>query len=134
MIYLLDTNACIGWLRGNIPKLVAKIQSVNRSDLVLCSVVVGELAFGAERSGASYRTANLARVGRLRSLFHSLPYDDVAAEEYGKVRAHLASAGQMIGPNDLMIAAIALVHGITLVTHNTAEFGRVPGLSIEDWE
>lgn len=134
MIHLLDTNACIGWLRGNVPKLVAKIQSVDPSDLMLCSVVVGELAFGAERSGAAYRTANLARVGRMRSLFFSVPYDDAAADEYGRIRAHLALAGQMIGPNDLMIAAIASVHAMTLVTHNTAEFSRVPGLLIEDWE
>jgi hypothetical protein len=59
---------------------------------------------------------------------------DAAAEEYGKARAHLAALGTPIGPNDLLIAAIALAHGLTVVTHNTAEFSRVRGLSIEDWE
>jgi tRNA(fMet)-specific endonuclease VapC len=63
----------------------------------------------------------------------SLPFDDAAAEEYGKVRSHLASLGTLIGPNDLMIAAIALVHGLTVVTDNTSEFQRVPGLNLENW-
>ncbi len=57
-----------------------------------------------------------------------------AAEAYGRLRAELARRGTPIGPNDLMIAAIALAQDLTLVTHNTAEFSRVPGLRLEDWE
>jgi predicted nucleic acid-binding protein len=57
-----------------------------------------------------------------------------AAVEYGRIRGHLAAAGTPIGPNDLMIAAIAQSRRLTLVTHNTREFSRVPGLLIEDWE
>ena len=64
----------------------------------------------------------------------SLPFDDSAAEEYGRIRAHLANLGTPIGPNDLLIAAIALANKITLVSHNTAEFSRVPGLILEDWQ
>jgi tRNA(fMet)-specific endonuclease VapC len=64
----------------------------------------------------------------------SLPFDDAAAEEYGQLRAYLANQGTPIGPNDTMIAAIALANGLTLVTHNTAEFSRVPGLMIKDWQ
>jgi tRNA(fMet)-specific endonuclease VapC len=64
----------------------------------------------------------------------SLPFDDRAAEEHGKVRAHLAALGTPIGPHDLMIAAFALSNQMTLVTHNTAEFSRVPGLALEDWQ
>ena len=64
----------------------------------------------------------------------SLPFDDQAASIYGQIRADLAGKGLSIGPNDLMIAAIALAKGVTLVTHNTREFNRVAGLSIEDWE
>ena len=63
-----------------------------------------------------------------------MPFDDRAAEEYGKVREHLAALGTPIGPNDLMIAVIARVNQLTLVTHNTTEFGRVPGLTLEDWQ
>ncbi len=63
-----------------------------------------------------------------------LPFDSLAARVYGALRAHLERSGTMIGPNDLMIASIAFARGLTLVSHNVAEFARVPGLVVEDWE
>jgi tRNA(fMet)-specific endonuclease VapC len=75
----------------------------------------------------------MALIAGLRAQFLTIPFDDAAAEEYGKLRAYL-SAGDVIGPNDLMIAAIALAHSVTLVTHNTSEFSRAPGLMLEDWQ
>lgn len=134
MIYLLDSNACIGWLRGNQPNLVSRIQSEKPANIFLCSVVVAELIYGAERSGPSNRAANLLRIEQIRQQFGSFPFDDKAGEEAGRLRAYLAAQGKPIGPNDLMIAAIALANGFTLVTHNTTEFSRVPGLTIEDWQ
>jgi tRNA(fMet)-specific endonuclease VapC len=134
MIYLMDSNACIGWLRQNEPKLMARIAQEPPRNIVLCSVVVGELYFGAERSGAARRASNLSRVQQLRLRFASIPFNDSAAEEYGRLRAHLTSLGKIIGSNDLQIAAIALVNGLTLVRHNTAEFSRVPRLLLEDWQ
>jgi tRNA(fMet)-specific endonuclease VapC len=134
MTYLLDSNACIGWLRQNQPKLVARIKQEQPTDIVICSVVVGELIYGAERAATAHRANNRMRVEQLRRQFVSLPFDDSSAEEYGRVRAHLAFLGTPIGPNDLMIAAIALANGLTLVTNNTSEFGRVPALAIEDWQ
>jgi tRNA(fMet)-specific endonuclease VapC len=102
--------------------------------VLLCSVVVGELIYGALHSGATHRAANLALVASLQRQFVSLPFDDRAAEKYGEVREHLATMGTPIGPNDLMIAAIALANGLTLVTNNTSEFSRVAGLTLEDWQ
>jgi tRNA(fMet)-specific endonuclease VapC len=67
-------------------------------------------------------------------MYASVPFDDRAAEVYGPIRVDLAARGQLIGPHDLMIAAIALTNGLTLVTHNTVEFSRVPGLMIDDWQ
>jgi tRNA(fMet)-specific endonuclease VapC len=134
MTYLLDSNACIGWLRQSQPKLVTRIKQEHPKDIVICSVVVGELIYGVERAAPAHQANNRMRVEQLRQQFVSFPLDDAAAEHYGKVRAHLAVLGTPIGPNDLMIAAIALANGLTLVTHNTAEFSRVPGLSIEDWQ
>ena len=66
--------------------------------------------------------------------FVSLAFDDKAAEIYGRIRAQLAVIGKPIGPNDLMIAAIALSNNLTLVTHNLAEFGRIDALKVGDWE
>jgi tRNA(fMet)-specific endonuclease VapC len=132
--YLLDSNAWIGWLRQNRPKLVARIQQESPADLTLCSVVLGELIYGAERSGLAHQAKNHARIQQLGLQFVSIPFDDQAAEHYGKVRAHLANLGTPIGPNDLLIAAIALANGLTLVTNDTAEFSRVPGLGLEDWQ
>jgi tRNA(fMet)-specific endonuclease VapC len=77
---------------------------------------------------------NLSQVLSFAAGFSSLPFDDAAADEYGQIRAALAAAGTPIGPNELMIAAIAVANGLTLETHNTAEFRRVPKLLIEDWE
>jgi len=77
---------------------------------------------------------NRALISGLLAQFDSVPFDDAAAEAYGRLRAHLTTTGQLIGPNDLLIAAIALANGLTLVTHNTAEFSRVPGLVIDDWQ
>ena len=66
--------------------------------------------------------------------FSSHPFDDAAASVYGEIRAELAAAGQLIGPNDTLIAAIAIANDLTLVTHNADEFRRVRGLKFEDWE
>jgi tRNA(fMet)-specific endonuclease VapC len=66
--------------------------------------------------------------------FASLPFDDAAANEFGRIRAALEAAGTPIGPYDMQIAAIALVHNLTVVMHNVREFGRIEGLQIEDWE
>ncbi len=134
MKYLLDSNAWIGWLRQSQPNLVRRIQQEQPADIALCSVVLGELLYGARHSGAAHQANNLALVAALRQQFVSVPFDDRAAEEYGKVREHLAGLGTLIGPNDLLIAAIVLANGLTLVTNNTSEFSRVPGLPLEDWQ
>jgi tRNA(fMet)-specific endonuclease VapC len=134
VIYLLDTNTCIGWLRQNQPQIVARIQAQAQSDIVLCSVVVAEMLFGVERSDPAHRANTALRVGQLRQQFVSLPFDDAAAVWYGRIRADLTAQGLLIGGNDMLIAAIALARGCTLVTHNTVEFSRVAGLVIEDWQ
>lgn len=134
MIYLLDSNACIGWMRQREPNLIARIKREPPANIVICSMVIGELLYGAERSGTAHRAGNFLLVEKLRLRFASVPFDESAAEEYGRIRAHLTNLGQLIGPNDLLIAAIALANGLTLVTHNTAEFSRVPGLRVEDWQ
>jgi len=132
MNWLLDTNVCIRYLNGRVPKLRQRVNAAQHSDLLVCSVVKAELYYGAAKSSDPART--LAKQRSFVSLFKSLVFDDAAAEAYGQMRADLAAEGQPIGPNDLLIAAIAMANGVTLVTHNTDEFSRVTGLRIEDWE
>lgn len=132
MIYLLDTNMCIEYLNTRDSTVARKLQTVPRAQIVLCSVVKAELYHGAQKSAR--RESNLALLERFFSEFESLPFDDRAAEKYGKVRAHLERQGALIGPNDLLIAAIAVANDATLVTRNTREFSRVENLQMENWE
>jgi tRNA(fMet)-specific endonuclease VapC len=129
--FLLDTNTCIAYLRNRDPLVVQRMQARRPDEIRLCSVVQAELYYGAYHSPRP--AANLALLAQFLPPLLSLPFDDVAAEIYGRVRADLAARGTPIGPNDLMIAAIALANHCTLVTHNTAEFSRVAGLPLDDW-
>lgn len=131
MAWLLDTNVCVEYLRNRHPEVNRRMRAQNPSDLRLCSVVVGELVYGAWRSNDP--PGNLALLSGFFSTIASLSFDDLAAHEYGRIRQELNSQGTPIGPNDLMIASIALANGLTLVTHNLAEFSRIGGLVIEDW-
>jgi tRNA(fMet)-specific endonuclease VapC len=132
--HLLDANSFVDHLRSSpASNVTAKLMAAPPGSVYLCSVVLAELLYGAAHSHSAHQAANLALIARLRQQFVSLPFDDRAAEEYGKVRAHLSAHGTLIGPNDLMIAAIALANQMTLVTHNTTEFSRVPDLTLDDW-
>jgi tRNA(fMet)-specific endonuclease VapC len=132
MIYLPDTNVLIQFLNPGQSPVKDHFLSVNALDIRLCSVVKAELYYGAMKSNRS--TDNLVLLDEFFANFDSLPFDDDAARKYGEVRSALARRGTPIGPNDLMIASTALVHGAVVVTHNTREFSRVEGLKIEDWE
>jgi len=112
--------------------VVSRLAQAPPDEIRLCSIVKAELYDGAYRS--SRREQNLVLLDRFFQQFISLPFDDQAAQVYGQVRAELSRRGQIIGPNDLLIASIALANSLTLVTHNTREFSRMMGLKIEDWE
>jgi tRNA(fMet)-specific endonuclease VapC len=131
-MYLLDTNTCIGYLNGTAVSVLSRMRVTPVREIMVCSVVKAELFYGAMKSTNPAQV--LAAQKKFLDQFASLPFDDRAADEYGRIRAHLARHGTPIGPNDLLIAAIALSNNATLVTHNTAEFNRVPGLTITDWE
>lgn len=131
-MFLLDTNAWISYLNRPDSHVKAMLERKAPADVCFCSVVKAELNYGTEKS--RNRPPNFALLARIYSQFASLPFDDSAAHEYGRIRAELERLGTPIGPNDLMIAAIASANSATLVTHNVAEFSRVPGLLIEDWE
>jgi tRNA(fMet)-specific endonuclease VapC len=108
------------------------MDAVLPQDMRMCSVVKGELIAGAMRYADP--ASRLHRLQEFFAPFESLPFDDTAAYEYGRIRAYLELWGTPIGSHDMMIAAIALANDLTVVTHNTDEFSRVPGLTVEDWQ
>ena len=128
--YLLDTNIWIGLARGEAG-LQKRLQGLRVSLVHCCSVVRGELEFGARKSQRV--EANLSGFARLLAPFDSAPFDDGAAARYGVIRAVLEAAGTPIGGNDLMIAAVALARDWVVVSRNAREFVRVPGLRVEVW-
>ena len=132
MVYLPDTNVWIVLLKERSSRIRQHFENRLPSDIAFCSVVKAELITGALGYGNPHE--RFQKLERLWSPFRSLPFDDLAAEEYGRIRNHLQKSGRMIGPNDLMIAATAVVNNLTLVTSNQDEFSRVPGLRLETWE
>jgi len=130
-MYLLDTNVCIRILNDASASIAARLARHQPWEIFLCSVVKAELYYGARHSQRIEE--NLALLSTFFAPFMTLPFDDRAADEYGKIRSELARKGTPIGPNDLMIAAIARCRNLILVTHNYREFNRVDQLSIEDW-
>jgi tRNA(fMet)-specific endonuclease VapC len=132
MTWLLDTNVCIRYLNGRSPKLRAKFDATDPTLICVCSVVKAELFFGAALARDPIKTWANQRM--FLSRFPSLAFDDSAAEVYAGIRADLTHRGEIIGPNDLMIAAICHANDVTLVTHNVSEFGRIAVLKIDDWE
>lgn len=132
MIYLLDTNVCIVYLKGLNSNLKQRLETHNPRDIVVCSVVKAELFYGAIKSQKSQQ--NLIRQRIFLNRFIALSFDDGCAEIYGQIRTNLERAGTPIGPYDLQIAAIAIANDLILVTHNVREFQRISELNIEDWQ
>lgn len=131
MSYLLDTNICIALLNGKDKGLIDKVKGHAPSDFSLCSIVKGELLYGARKSERVEE--NLSLLEGFFAQFDSLPFDDRAAIHYGLLRAILTKEGRPIGANDLLIAGIALQNDKTLLTRNRGEFQRIPGLRLEIW-
>ena len=131
MPYLLDTNAWIHYLKRSDSPIRVRLAALQPIDIVTCAIVRSELLHGAKKYGNS--TRRTAVVSQTLAPFKSVPFDDAAAVEYARIRHELETAGCVIGPYDLQIAAICAHHGLTLVTNNVGEFSRVHGLKIEDW-
>lgn len=131
MRYLLDTNIIIFALKDSRGKSALRIGGALRSDVTVCSVVEAELYHGATKYARP--TQREAVLDAFLQPFQSLPFDSDCVQSYARIRDFLESRGQIIGGNDLLIAAIALTHGLAVVTHNSKEFDRVPGLRVEDW-
>ena len=132
LIYLLDTNVCIMYLKGRSLGINNHIDNLDAGKIAVCSVVKAELFYGSMRSNNPQKAVSVQKM--FVEQFISLLFDDYCAEIYGRIRADLATAGTPISSNDIQIASIALANDLILVTHNVREFSRIKGLKIEDWE
>ena len=131
MAYLLDTNAVIALMKSH-SRVVERVRHVGCSQLVISAPVEAELWFGVNKSNRV--DENRRHLLVLLEWLPSLPFSGESTRLCGELRAALARQGTPIGPYDLQIAAIALANDCILVTHNTGEFSRIPGLKLEDWE
>lgn len=129
--YFLDTNICAYILNGRFPALTKRFLKCAKSDVKISAVVLYELYYGAEKS--QQRERNSGKIQTFISEIEVVAFDERAAEYAGKIRADLERKGQIIGGNDIMIAAVALANNAALVTNNVREFERVQGLAFENW-
>ena len=127
---LLDTNICIHVINARPAEVLKRFREYRMGDIGVCSVVAAELAYGVAKSGS---TRNRQALELFLAPLEILPFDEPALWAYGDLRAALESKGTPIGALDTMIAAHALSQNSTLVTNNTGEFARVPGLRVENW-
>jgi tRNA(fMet)-specific endonuclease VapC len=130
--WLLDTNTCSYVLKRQFG-VSDRVRSHSPADLAVCSITVAEAWTGALKGRAPSRLLAAWEAFLAPYSDRIIPFDDVAAREYGKIRSHLEHTGTMIGDRDCMIAAIAKSRGLTVVTGNVGEFQRVPKLAVEDW-
>jgi tRNA(fMet)-specific endonuclease VapC len=128
---LLDTNICIYIIKKKPQGVLKKLAEHAVSDVGISSITVAELLYGVEKSALPDK--NLEALDEFLSPFEILPFDDRAAEAYGRIRTVLERKGTPIGSLDMLIAAHALSLGVTLVTNNAKEFKRVPHLQVANW-
>ncbi|MES2979476.1 MAG: type II toxin-antitoxin system VapC family toxin [Pseudomonadota bacterium] len=128
--YLLDTNIAIYVIKRRPPE-VQGIFNEQAGRMAISTITLAELYHGAEKS--TRVAQNLEVIEEFSSLLEVLPYTAKAAQHYGAIRSVLEGAGQTIGVNDLHIAGHARSEGLIVVTNNTSEFVRVPGLMVENW-
>jgi tRNA(fMet)-specific endonuclease VapC len=131
MRYLLDTNLCIAAMKSH-PKVVQRMATVSPGDCAISVITGYELFTGVEKCANPAKER--AKVEHLLKTVHELLFESGAARESARIRALLESQGQPIGPYDILLAGQALSRSLILVTANTKEFNRVPGLSVEDWQ
>jgi tRNA(fMet)-specific endonuclease VapC len=129
--FLLDTDICIYVHRRHPSKVLSRFMELEPGEAVLSVICHGELIFGAEKTRERART--LLQLEEFVNLVRVVPLPPSAAFVYGAIRADLEAKGEIIGNNDLWIAAHAKAADLTLVTNNEREFKRVRGLKIENW-
>lgn len=128
---MLDTNACIHLIRRKPGRVLRRLRQKRISDVAVSCITLSELEYGVGKS--SRPDQNKVALAEFVAPLQVLPYDDLAAVAYGKLRVHLERRGLPIGSLDMLIGAHALSVGAILVTGNEVEFRRIPDLRVENW-
>jgi len=130
-MFYFDANTCIYYLNGKSNKIKEKILATPPNKIAIPSIVKAELILSAYKSNNKQGT--LEKVEKFLMPYEIIPFEDQVTYDYADIRSYLESIGKIIGPNDLLIAAITRFHNAILVTNNINEFSRVPDLKYEDW-
>jgi len=130
--YLLDTNICI-YITKHQPKIVRQHfeKHLPHRNILISVITLGELRFGAEKSQSKEKALKV--IDELTSMIQIIELDENVAHHYAEIRKNLSSKGQIIGSNDLWLAAHARANDWVMVTNNEKEFVRVDGLRVENW-
>ena len=131
MKYMLDTDICIYIIKEKPERVIRKLRRTDVLDVCISSITLSELEYDISKS--SRPDQNKMALAAFLAPLQVLPYDDMAALEYGRLRAHLEKQGTPIGALDTLIAAHALSLNCTLITNNEQEFRRVPKLKVRNW-
>lgn len=129
--YMLDTDTCSYIMKRSNDRVLTRLEPLPVHDVCISVISKAELLYGVELSAR--RQQDEAAVDAFLRYVEVLSFSDEAASHYAKIRADLKARGMMIGANDLLIAAHASSLGLTLVTNNTGEFGRIRNLALENW-
>ena len=129
--YMLDTDICSYVMKRSSDPVLKRLRKIPVGDVCISVITKCELLYGVEVSPR--RQQDQTALNAFLSYLEVLEFPDEASSHYAQIRAQLKKSGTLIGSNDLLIAAHVRSLGLTLVTHNTREFGRVPSLAIEDW-
>jgi len=130
-MYFLDSNTCIYFLKGMYPSILEELRQRRPEEIKIPAIVKAELLLGVEKS--KQKKKNFELYSKFLEPFEIISFDDKSAILYAKIRASLEEKGKIIGPNDILIAAIVMANNGILVSHNTKEFKQVSGLQLVDW-
>ncbi|MBO4702255.1 MAG: type II toxin-antitoxin system VapC family toxin [Lachnospiraceae bacterium] len=131
MKYMLDTNIIAYAINKSSPEVISNLMKHNPEEICISAITMAELEYGIMHSSQPER--NRAALMMFLAEISVVSFDSNAAYDYGVIRQDLQNKGQLIGANDMLIAAQARSLGVTLVTHNVREFSRVENLKYEDW-
>ncbi len=128
--YMLDTDICIYVIKRHPPKLRERFNRF-AEQLCISSISLAEMVYGAEKS--AQREKNLQAIDNFCARLAVLAFTPTAAANFGQMRADVERLGQPVGSFDMLIGTHARAEGLIVVTNNVREFGRLPGIDVENW-